>query len=239
MTISILFPSLPRLARCRRVTDVAGVAIDGMRTAFGSHVGTAFFLDDALQASQLALFGARDADVEEYHQTWRGADLVLSAALARLTPIHNWQVYREDAPPPLYTQFGRRLDTYHYMSVPLFGSSGTVAGFLNICRRARQQTFGEADIRLASIFAGFLSATLVRVTENKSCTPDEVATDILATRELQVARLAAAGRNNLEIALQLGVARETVKQTLRRVYRKLEARGRAHMAAKLASYGLL
>jgi DNA-binding CsgD family transcriptional regulator len=54
-----------------------------------------------------------------------------------------------------------------------------------------------------------------------------------------VARLASAGRNNVEIALRLGIARETVKQTLRRVYRKLNVTGRAQMAAVLAQRGSL
>lgn len=60
---------------------------------------------------------------------------------------------------------------------------------------------------------------------------------LLARRETQVARLAAAGRNNVEIARALGIARETVKQTLRRVYRKLEVNGRAQMAATMAARG--
>ena len=60
---------------------------------------------------------------------------------------------------------------------------------------------------------------------------------VLSYRELQVARLAAAGRNNLEIALQVGIARETVKQTLRRVYTKLGVNGRAQMASTMAARG--
>jgi DNA-binding CsgD family transcriptional regulator len=60
----------------------------------------------------------------------------------------------------------------------------------------------------------------------------------LSGRELQMARLVAAGRSNIEIALELGIARETVKQTLRRVYRKLDVNGRAQMAATLVLEGL-
>jgi DNA-binding CsgD family transcriptional regulator len=63
--------------------------------------------------------------------------------------------------------------------------------------------------------------------------------DRLAPRELQVARLAAGGHNNLEIARALGLARETIQQALRRVYSKLQVSGRAQMAATLAVRGLL
>ena len=91
---------------------------------------------------------------------------------------------------------------------------------------------------MASALSGFLSATLSRVAGAPDIL-DDGARDRLAPRELQVARLAAAGRNNVEIALELGLARETVKQALRRVYGKLEVSGRAPMAATLAARGLL
>jgi DNA-binding CsgD family transcriptional regulator len=239
MTIHSLYPPVQRLARCRTVTDVSGVAIDGMRAAFGSHVGAAIFFDESLQTTDLTVFGARDVDLEEYQRDWRSTDLVCSAVVERAVPVHNWEVYREDAPPPLYTQFGRRLDLYHYLSAPLFGAHGTIVGFLNVCRRARLRPFAAMDTRLAGSFAGFISATLARVRAEASRSSETSATDMLTAREWQVARLAAAGRNNLEIALQLGLARETVKHTLRRVFRKLGANGRAQMVAKLASRGLL
>ena len=91
---------------------------------------------------------------------------------------------------------------------------------------------------MAGAFSGFLSATLARV--SGAATPiEEGIGDTLAPRELQVARLAAHGRNNLEIPLELGIARETVKQALRRVYQKLDVVGRAQMAATLAARGLV
>ena len=61
----------------------------------------------------------------------------------------------------------------------------------------------------------------------------------LAPRELEVARLAARGYDNLVISRCLGIARETVKQTLRRVYRKLHVDSRAEMAVVLAQANLV
>ena len=87
------------------------------------------------------------------------------------------------------------------------------------------------------MLSGFVSATLARVTELR--TEEAGPSAGLSFRELEAARLAAAGRNNVEIALRLGIARETVKQTLRRVYRKLDVNGRAQMAAVLARHGVL
>jgi DNA-binding CsgD family transcriptional regulator len=61
----------------------------------------------------------------------------------------------------------------------------------------------------------------------------------LTPRELEVARLVATGRDNREIAIHLGIARETVKQTLRRVYQRLGVRTRAEMTANLARQKLI
>ncbi len=236
-----LHPALQSLAQCQTLSDIGGVAIDGMRGAFGSHVGGCFFFDDALRTSHITAFGTRNVedDALEYQREWVPADLVYKAAFERGAPAHNWQIYREDRLPLLYTQFGRRFDMYHYLVAPLFGSRGDIAGVLSFCRSARLRPFVASDLAMAATFTGFLSATLARVT---ACDPDAsqgVAADTLTAREWQVARLAAAGRNNLEIALQLGLARETVKQTLRRVFRKIDVNGRAQMAAKLASCRLL
>ena len=47
------------------------------------------------------------------------------------------------------------------------------------------------------------------------------------------------GRDRAHATSPRRLARETVKQTLRRVFRKLDVNGRAQMAAKLASLQLL
>jgi DNA-binding CsgD family transcriptional regulator len=130
---------------------------------------------------------------------------------------------------------GKRLLIYHYMSAPIFGSRGTLVGALNYCRRPQDRPFDVHALAMASALSGFVSATLARVTG--SAMPEDDGDAVLSHRELQVARLAAAGRNNLEIALQIGIARETVKQTLRRVYKKLGVNGRAQMASTMATRG--
>jgi DNA-binding CsgD family transcriptional regulator len=239
VTSHTLHPAVQQLARCRSVADVTGVAIDGVRAVFGCHVGAVVFLDDAMRSRQQAVLGVRDADLDEYERDWRSGDLVLAAALERAAPVHNWEIYRPDAHPPGYRNFCRRFDTCHYLVAPLFGSRGSLVGFVNLCRPARQPPFWGRDIRLATTFAGFLSATLARVTAEGSRTMESAVVDGLTPREWQIARLAASGQNNLAIALELGIARETVKQTLRRVFRKLGVNGRTQMAAKLASRGVL
>ena len=55
----------------------------------------------------------------------------------------------------------------------------------------------------------------------------------LTTRELQIAELVAQGLTNAEIGIQLWISRNTVKQTLKNIFRKLDVSARAQMVAKL------
>jgi DNA-binding NarL/FixJ family response regulator len=60
----------------------------------------------------------------------------------------------------------------------------------------------------------------------------------LSPQELQVARIAARGQNNIEVAAALFVSRKTVEAHLTRVYRKLGIRSRTELARILLVNGI-
>jgi DNA-binding CsgD family transcriptional regulator len=60
----------------------------------------------------------------------------------------------------------------------------------------------------------------------------------LSPQELQVARIAGRGRNNVEVAAALFVSRKTVEAHLTRVYRKLGIRSRTELARILLANGI-
>jgi DNA-binding CsgD family transcriptional regulator len=60
----------------------------------------------------------------------------------------------------------------------------------------------------------------------------------LSPQELQVARIAARGQNNIEVAAALFVSRKTVEAHLTRVYRKLGIRSRTQLARILLANGI-
>lgn len=239
MTLRALQAVLPKFASCRTPLDVGCVAVDAARQTLGTHTFGAVFLDEHWQATERTLYGMRDADFDEWDQHWRPGEPVFFTMLARAVPVHNWQIYREGEwnGTRSYLEFGKRLRIYHYMAAPIFGPQGKLVGALNFCRRPQDCPFDGDGIAMASALSGFVSATLARVTELHAEEAGQVPG--LSFRELQTARLAAAGRNNVEIALSLGIARETVKQTLRRVYRKLDVSGRAQMATVLARQSMV
>jgi hypothetical protein len=221
MSTKFLVPLLQKLAGCRTAADVSGVAMDAAKVTFACRTGAALLLDEVLAPVERTYFGCREDDVEEYLEHWRPLDRVFPVVIARGVPMHNWQMYTEDEwhKDAGYNGYGRRLEIYHSMAAPIFGAHGRLTGVMNFCRRSDDRRFDETTLDMATAFSGFLSATLARVGGAAEIVDDHEP-DGLAPRELQLAR-------------------ETVKQTLRRVYRKLEVSGRAEMAATLAARGIL
>ncbi|MFO0757827.1 MAG: LuxR C-terminal-related transcriptional regulator [Byssovorax sp.] len=62
---------------------------------------------------------------------------------------------------------------------------------------------------------------------------------LLTWREIEIARLVAAGLNNLEIAQGLVISRNTVKEALKRIFRKIGVDSRAEMVLRLSEARLL
>jgi DNA-binding CsgD family transcriptional regulator len=60
-------------------------------------------------------------------------------------------------------------------------------------------------------------------------------TNRLTPRELQIANLVALGRTNAEIGNELWITENSVKQALKRMFRKLEVSSRTEMVAQLAT----
>jgi DNA-binding CsgD family transcriptional regulator len=59
--------------------------------------------------------------------------------------------------------------------------------------------------------------------------------DRLTSREVQIAQLVAQGRTNAEIGTELWITENSVKQALKRMFRKLEVSSRAQMVAQLSA----
>jgi LuxR family transcriptional regulator, quorum-sensing system regulator BjaR1 len=68
--------------------------------------------------------------------------------------------------------------------------------------------------------------------------PYQVTID-LSRRELEVVQIAAAGKTNWEISRILGVSEETVKATISRASKKLNASNRAHAVANAIAHSLI
>lgn len=230
-----LQPFLANVARCTSREELTGLCMDTMVRAFGIRVGAVVFIDGALAPQEVALHGTRQSMLDEYNQHWRDDDPVLAAVLARRTPVHDGQLYDPEAwrRMPLLSNYGRRIDVDPYMSAPIYGH-GALAGVVNFCRGRHGARFTSRELTLAAVLCGHFSASLAGLPRHR-----EAEALPLTARERQIAILAARGLKNPAIAAELGIARETVKQALGRVYQKLDVSGRAAMAALLVKRGWL
>jgi DNA-binding NarL/FixJ family response regulator len=93
---------------------------------------------------------------------------------------------------------------------------------------------GETPISRA--MTGKLFRQLAR--QNRSVA-QPAATDVLSARECEVLALVVRGYSNQEIAKELGIARNTVKNHLRSILAKLGVKNRAQAAAYAVSHGLV
>jgi DNA-binding NarL/FixJ family response regulator len=85
-----------------------------------------------------------------------------------------------------------------------------------------------------------MTGTLLRqLAQRSQPTLQPAASDVLSARECEVLTLVVDGCSNAEIAQELGIARNTVKNHLRSILAKLGARNRVQAAAYAVSQGLV
>jgi DNA-binding CsgD family transcriptional regulator len=77
----------------------------------------------------------------------------------------------------------------------------------------------------------------VRLTPSTTLQPQHqsFSTSRLTARELQIADLVALGRTNAEIGNELWITENSVKQALKRMFRKLKVSSRAEMVAQICT----
>lgn len=185
------------------------------------------------QDELVARAGVRALHYDAFVRQWRNHDPTLRRALELSAAVRDDDVPQRAAVAAFRAGFSGRLGAEAYLVAPLHGTSGIAIGSLHLWRKRGALVFTVADCVLATAFVSLLSLIMSRAL---SASP---LAQKLAPREHQVAQLAASGRTNRAIATELGVATETVKQTLRRVYRKTSVVSRTELAAHYARRGLL
>lgn len=177
--------------------------------------------------------GLRATHFEAYLLHWQRHDPTWRTALEHCAAVRDTDVHARAACSAFHAGFSERLGAQAYLVAPLYSHDGGSVGTLHLWRRRDAPMFTEADRVQATAFAALLSMILARTTLAV------IPAQRLAPREHQVARLAVNGHTNRAIASQLGVAPETVKQTLRRVFRKVSVASRTELAAHYARRGWL
>ena len=160
--------------------------------------------------------------------------------------------------PGDWQKFCSRNDHAHVMSGPII-TDGRVVGTLNLTRSDDAKAFDVHDLADLSALCLHLSAKLATIragsANSESINPDStnsestnsdskisesrksklVLTNSLTPREQEIAELVAKGLTNAEIGKQLWITQNSVKQALKRMFRKLGVSARTEMVAKVFS----
>lgn len=129
-----------------------------------------------------------------------------------------------------------RHDHEHVMTGPIV-CDGRLVGTLNLARDRGNPPFDGNDLADLSALCIHLSTKLATLRAKPKTFPYSAASP-LTPRELQIAELVAQGLTNTEIAARLWITQNSVKQALKRMFRKLGVSARAEMVTKLHSISL-
>jgi DNA-binding CsgD family transcriptional regulator len=119
----------------------------------------------------------------------------------------------------------------HIMTGPIVGR-GQLVGTIHFARVGETPAFSSDDLVSLGAVCTHLSACLATLRTQFAMSPSLISQS-LTPRELQIANLVAKGLTNAEIGAELWITQNSVKQALKRMFRKLEVSARTEMVAKL------
>ena len=159
---------------------------------------------------------------------------VLRYLVEHHAPVHEEVVLK----PEKWKIICPRFDHGHVMAGPIIGN-GKLIGGIGFTRTRESSAFNNRDLADLSAVCLHLSTWLTKIkSQTKEFKLDldsniNLNTNCLTPREIQIAQLVAKGLTNAQIGKQLWIQENSVKQALKRMFRKLEVSSRAQMVARL------
>ena len=201
---------------------------------FGAqHWGIEFY-DKQLNLTSIDVRGIKNVDsfVERYQQLGRGDDPLLGYVLKYHAPAHEETILPlgKWKQSKIYQNFCAYYNHEHTAIAPIVYDGHLVAA-IHLARTNDIPAFNSKDIACLSAVSLHCSATLTKLRTRISTNSSSA--NCLSDRELQIAELVAKGLTNAEIGVRLWISVNTVKQTLKNIFRKLNVSARAQMVAKL------
>lgn len=147
----------------------------------------------------------------------------------RHAPVHEALVVT----PKVWSAICPRADHWHVMAGPVV-SGAQLVGAVGCTRDRSMPAFDESDLADMSALCLHLSiwSTTIRQQQQAVDERNRKASK-LTPRELQIAELVALGRTNSMIGDELWITENSVKQALKRMFRKLGVSSRTEMVTQL------
>jgi DNA-binding CsgD family transcriptional regulator len=144
----------------------------------------------------------------------------------RHAPVHEGLV----TSPKVWRLICPRPDHWHVMAGPIV-DHGKLIGAVGCTREKSMPAFNSQNLADLSGICLHLSVWTATIRSS----PKTCKSELLTARELQIVELVALGHTNAEIGNELWITENSVKQALKRMFRKLEVSSRAEMVAQLSS----
>lgn len=173
---------------------------------------------------------------------------VLKLALSLdYNPVLRYLIHRHAAvhdevvlPPGIWRTLCPRADHGHVMVGPII-NHGHLVGGIAFTRHRNDVAFNGDNLADLSALCLHLSTRLVELRSNpvpfglnRDSSTVIPGKSRLTPRELQIAELVAQGLTNAQIGAALWITEHSVKQALKRMFRKLEISSRAELVARVA-----
>ncbi|NJL60822.1 MAG: LuxR family transcriptional regulator [Methylacidiphilales bacterium] len=162
---------------------------------------------------------------------------VLRYLVERHTAVHDEIVL----PPGVWKTICPRADHAHVMVGPIV-HQGQLIGGMALTRDCDSPAFNQQNLADLSALCLHLSTWFAsrqlesqQININSFNTKNIINISRLTPRELEIAELVAQGLKNSQIGEKLCISEHTVKQALKRIFRKLEVSSRAEMVIQLFS----
>jgi len=152
---------------------------------------------------------------------------VLRYLVERHAPVHD-----EVLPPGVWRTICPRSDHGHVM-IGAIVSNNQLVGGIGFTRERDDSAFNAQDLADLSALCLHLSIRLATL-RSQSTALNLLSVDRLTPREIQIAELVAQGLTNAQIGAALWITENSVKQALKRIFRKLNISSRTELATRLS-----
>jgi DNA-binding CsgD family transcriptional regulator len=207
--------------------------MDSVHEYFGMQRWGIYLWDIENRLSSFDVQGVSDAFVERYEKIGKSVDPVLKYVLEYHAPAHEELVLPLGSwkQSELYQRCCSEYDHEHIMTGPIVGR-GQLIGTVHFARVGNAPAFSQHDLISLGAVCTHLSACLAALQKQPPIASNPILKR-LTPREVQIANLVAQGLTNAEIGVELWITQNSVKQALKRMFRKLEVSARTEMVAKL------
>lgn len=200
---------------------------------FGVQRWGMYLFDQANQLKSVDAKGVSDAFIERYQQHGAAVDPVLRYVRQYHAPAHEATVLPAGQwkQSELYKRCCSTQDHEHIMTGPIVGQ-GRLVGTVNFARIGNTPSFQQTDLAALGAVCTHFSTRLAEV-RSISLAVQSPMLQKLTPREVEIADLVAKGLTNAAIGKELWITQNSVKQALKRMFRKLGVSARTEMVAKL------